>query len=60
MWADCRNVVNQQVTASNKEAMRHLLKTGNQKTYIGTMHGLQGQAAMSWAVLEDWESRVSL
>ncbi|OKP98866.1 NUDIX domain-containing protein [Paenibacillus sp. P46E] len=62
MWVDCGNVMNQQVTASTKEVMGHYLETGihNHKTYIGTMHGVQGQAAMSWAVLEDWESRGSL
>ncbi|OKP85065.1 hypothetical protein A3844_17560 [Paenibacillus helianthi] len=62
MWVDCGNVLNQRVTASTKEVVRHYLETGihNHTTYIGTMHGLQGQAAMSWAVLEDWESRGSL
>ncbi|MBW4082365.1 NUDIX domain-containing protein [Paenibacillus sp. S150] len=61
-WVDCRTASHQPVTASTEEVMRHYLETGihNNTTYIGTMHASQGQAAMSWSVLEDWEGRVSL
>ncbi|SDN22841.1 NUDIX domain-containing protein [Paenibacillus jilunlii] len=62
LWVDCSTISSQHASASTEEVMRHFLETGihNHKTYIGTMHGMQGQAAMNWAVLEDWESRVSL
>jgi 8-oxo-dGTP diphosphatase len=62
LWVDCNEVSSQHVSASTEAVIRHFLETGiyNHKTYIGTMHGKQGQAAMNWAVLEDWESRVSL
>ncbi|MFD1385480.1 NUDIX domain-containing protein [Oceanobacillus oncorhynchi subsp. oncorhynchi] len=59
-WVNAQDIVNQAVTATTKEMMKHYMEIGKStnKVYVGTMKSLNGEPDIAWGVLEDWEKQV--
>ncbi len=59
LWIDNSKLAGLEVTASTRAIMEHYLETGihNKQIYTGTMYPLQGEPAVGWNVLEDWEGK---
>lgn len=59
LWIDNSKLAELKVTASTRALMEHYLETGihNRQIYTGTMYPLQGEPAVGWNVLEDWEDK---
>ncbi|OMF86184.1 NUDIX hydrolase [Paenibacillus sp. FSL R7-0273] len=57
LWLEAGRAGGMQATASTRAVLQHYLETGihNNHIYTGTMHSQQGDPAVSWSVLEDWE-----
>jgi 8-oxo-dGTP diphosphatase len=56
-WVDCSTLKQRNATASTQEVLRHYMDTGihNSMIYTGTMYSIQGEPAVQWAILQDWE-----
>jgi 8-oxo-dGTP diphosphatase len=59
-WVDCGLINQRPVTASTREVLAHYLAAGihNKLVYTGTMNSIQGEPAIQWAILQDWEGQV--
>lgn len=57
-WVDYKEIINQNVTATTKEIIKHYNEIGKStnKVYVGSMKSLKGEPGVTWGVLEDWES----
>lgn len=57
LWKDTGRLDGAHITASTSAVLQHYFETGihNNYIYTGTMHSLQGEPAVSWSILDDWE-----
>ncbi|CAM4429915.1 NUDIX hydrolase [Paenibacillus typhae] len=57
LWLEAGKLDGMHVTASTRAVLQHYFEHAvhNESIFTGTMHSLQGEPAMAWSVLEDWE-----
>lgn len=57
VWIKLDEVINQNVSETSKEIMIHYRErvNSNEDIYVGSMKSVNGEPAITWGILQDWE-----